>query len=436
MDAIEITDDPRRENLRDWPPEPSGGNNGSSGEDYLGRKLAILGGRPLFDEPLHVGRPNLPDRRRFDELVDCMFQHRWFTNNGPLVKIFQSRLEERLGVRHCIPICNGTIALELLYRALGFHGEVIVPSFTFIATAHALKWQEIEPVFCDLREPDLTIDPVMVERLVTPRTTGIVGVHVYGNPCDAAALDDISARLGLPVVYDAAHAFGNEVCGVPICRFGRASVLSFHATKFFSSFEGGAIATDDDELAERIRLMMNFGFAGRVRDQVDYIGTNGKMTEICAAMGLAMMERIEDLTRVNRATFEAYREALEGIAGITLVEPSPSLSKGNRQYVVIRVDEELYGLSRDELLAVLEAENVLARRYFHPGCHRMEPYAGDPRLEGLSLPLTDRVAGSVLVLPTGETVIETAARWIASTVALAGEKAGEVRTASRGGRHA
>jgi dTDP-4-amino-4,6-dideoxygalactose transaminase len=402
----------------------------------MSRTLAILGGRPLFEEPLHVGRPNLPDRKRFDELVDCMFSSRWLTNYGPLVKIFQSRLEEKLGVRHCIPLCNGTIALELAYRAIGLKGEVILPSFTFIATAHALQWQEITPVFCDIREGDFTIDPDLVEELVTEKTSGIVGVHVYGNPCDHARLGGIAAGHGLPLVYDAAHAFTNEAGGIPVCRLGDLSVLSFHATKFFSTFEGGAIATDNDELAEKIRLMMNFGFAGREKDRVDYIGTNGKMTEICAAMGLAMLERVEQLREINRVNFDSYREALSGIPGIVLHEPGPTLTNLNWQYVIISVDPEVFGLTRDGLIRVLEAENILARRYFYPGCHRMEPYRSTFPNKSRVLPITDAVSERVISLPNGEAVIPTSAGWIAGVIRLAGRDADRVRDRLKGDGHA
>lgn len=407
-----------------------------TGTVSLSRTLALLGGRPLFGEPLHVGRPNLPDRRRFGELLDCMFENRWFTNYGPLVKVLQSRLEEKLGVRHCIPLCNGTVALELAYRAMGFEGEVILPSFTFVATAHALQWQRIRPVFCDIRESDFTIDPACIPPLVGERTSGIVGVHVYGNPCDDAAIGEVASRYDLPVVYDAAHAFMNETGGSSVCRLGSMSILSFHATKFFSTFEGGAIATDDDDLAERVRLMMNFGFAGREKDRVDYVGTNGKMTEICAAMGLAMLERVEELKEINASNHAAYSEALEGIPGIRLAPPSPSLGSHNWQYAIALVDEEEYGLPRDSLVRVLEAENILARRYFHPGCHRMEPYRRDFEESGRELPVTDRLSAMVLSLPNGESVIPEAVRWIGDAIRLAGERSGEIRAKLKEGGHA
>ena len=395
-------------------------------------KLAILGGKPAFREPLHVGRPNLPDREVFHRLVDEMFNRRWFTNSGPITRQFQSELQRLLKVRHCIPICNGTIALELAVRAMDLVGEVIVPSYTFIATAHALQWQRITPVFCELRESDFTMDPDQIRRLITPRTTGIIGVHVYGNPCDHGAIEAIAREHRLKVIYDAAHAFMNEVGGVPVCDLGDMSVFSFHATKFFSTFEGGAVATNDDELAERVRLMMNFGFAGQQKDKVDYIGTNGKLTEICAAMGLAMLDRVEELREINRQNHTAYREHLSGISGIRFCDPSPGLTAQNWQYVILRVDSEAFGLTRDQLVAVLEAENVLARRYFYPGCHRMEPYLHEFPETVNRLPITDRVAESVISLPTGEAVDGSAVLRIAEVIRMAGAQAEAVRRATSG----
>ncbi len=330
------------------------------------KKPAILGGEPAFKEPLHVGRPNLPDLATFNKLVDEMFQRRWFTNFGPLAKQLQLELQNLLQVKHCIPLCNGTVALELACRAIGLTGEVIVPSYTFIATAHALKWQEITPVFCDMLESDFTIDPDKIEELITEKTTGIIGVHVYGNPCNYKAISNIAKKYNLKVIYDAAHAFTNKVKGIPICQLGDISVLSFHATKFFSTFEGGAVATDNDDLAEKIQLMMNFGFAGKEKDKVDFIGTNGKMTEICSAMGLAMLDKVEAIREVNERNFGSYRKHLSGIDGITLRYPSRDLTEQNWQYIIITIDENIFGLSRDDLIDVLNAENVLARRYFYP----------------------------------------------------------------------
>ena len=391
------------------------------------KKPAILGGEPAFKEPLHVGRPNLPDRETFDRLVDEMFERRWFTNFGPLAKQLQEELQKLLKVKHCIPLCNGTIALELACRASGLKGEVIVPSFTFIATAHALKWQEITPVFCDMRESDFTIDPEKIEELITERTTGIVGVHVYGNPCDYREIRRIAEKHNLKVVYDAAHAFTNKVNGIPICQLGDISVLSFHATKFFSTFEGGAVATDNDDLAEKIQLMMNFGFAGKEKDRVDFIGTNGKMTEICSAMGLAMLAKVESIRMINERNYHSYRKHLSGIAGVTLREPSVDLSEQNWQYVIVTVDRNVFGLSRDELITVLDAENVLARRYFYPGCHKMEPYVNAFPNKGRSLPITDRISETVISLPTGESVHDKGIETIAEVIRNAGQQSDSIR---------
>lgn len=394
----------------------------------------MLGGVPAFAQPLHVGRPNLPSRRAFLTYVDQIFDSKWLTNSGPLVRRFEEELSEFLGVRHCIPICNGTIALELATRALGFRGEVILPSFTFIASAHSLQWQEMTPVFCDIDEETLTLDPGMAEELVTPLTSGILPVHVYGNPCDTPGIESLAARHGLRVVYDAAHAFGNRTGARPIGSFGDAEVFSFHATKFFNTFEGGAVSTNDQGLADVIRLMMNFGFGGVEKDRVDHLGTNGKMTEICAAMGLAMLDCIDDIREVNRLNFEEYRRGLEEIPGLRLVTPPASLSECNWQYVVARVDAGRYGLSRDALVRVLEAENVLARRYFYPGCHRMYPYSERRHPARLPLPVTERVSAEVLSLPTGQSVGEADIRLVCSILREASARAERIRALPMEGR--
>ena len=211
--------------------------------------LAAFGGVPAFSEPLHVGRPNVGDQARFLARVEGMLNRRWFTNNGPLVVELEAKLASFLGVPHCILACNATIALQMTIRALGWKGEVIVPSFTFVATAHALAWQEVTPVFCDVDLSTHNIDPTKIEALITSRTAGIIGVHVWGRPCDVSAIDRIANANNLTVVYDAAHAFACSHRGRKIGSFGNAEVFSFHATKFFNTFEGGAITTLDDALA-------------------------------------------------------------------------------------------------------------------------------------------------------------------------------------------
>ena len=222
--------------------------------------LAVCGGEPAFQEKLFVGRPNIGDRERLLDRIGKILDTKWLSNDGPFVTEFEKRIADLVGVDHCVAMCNATIALEIAIRALGMANEVIVPSFTFIATAHALQWQEITPVFCDIDPATHTLNPDRIAELITPRTTGIIGVHTWGRPCDVNAINEIARSRGLKVLYDAAHSFGCSYRGEMIGRFGDAEVFSFHATKFFNSFEGGAVTTNDATLAAKIRLMKNFGF--------------------------------------------------------------------------------------------------------------------------------------------------------------------------------
>jgi dTDP-4-amino-4,6-dideoxygalactose transaminase len=390
--------------------------------------LAVNGGPPAFTEPLHVGRPNIGKRARLMELIEGIFDRRWLTNNGPLVQEFEKALADHLGVKHCIVMCNATVALEIAIRAAELKGEVIVPSFTFIATAHSLQWQEITPVFCDIDPATHNIDPVKVERLITPRTTGIIGVHVWGRPCDVGALQEIANSRGLRLIFDAAHAFGCSCKGQMVGGFGLAEVLSFHATKFLNTFEGGAVVTNSDELAKKIRLMKNFGFAGY--DNVIYIGTNGKMTEVSAAMGLANLESIDEFIGVNRRNYHSYRAGLEGLPGVSMVQYNEA-EKCNFQYIVAEIRPELAGVSRDDLVRVLHAENVLARKYFWPGCHRMEPYRSYFPNASLLLTETERVAARILVLPNGTAIEPEDIQTICGIIRLCIENAEALRSQAK-----
>jgi dTDP-4-amino-4,6-dideoxygalactose transaminase len=386
--------------------------------------LAILGGSPAFSEPLHVGRPNVGDWDSFLRRMRDIWDRRWFTNNGLYVREFEQKLAGVLGVKHCIPVCNGTVAMELAIRALGLRGEVIVPSFTFIATAHALQWQEITPVFCDIDRSSHNLDPKRVEQMITPRTTGIIGVHLWGRPCDVEALSALARRHHLKLLYDAAHAFGCTCRGTMLGNFGEAEVFSFHATKFFNTFEGGAVATNDDTLASKIRLMKNFGFQGY--DNVIYIGTNGKMTEISAAMGLTGLENLEESISVNRRNYCAYKRGLGDLPGLKMITYDEG-ERSNFQYVALEVDEGAAGIGRDQLLALLHAENVLARRYFFPGCHRMEPYRSLFPHAGLLLPETERLARRILSLPNGASVNTADIETICSLIRFAVKHGGDIR---------
>lgn len=387
-------------------------------------ELAIFGGQPTFEEKLHVGRPNLGDREQFLARINDMLDRRWLTNNGRFVQEFEKRVAELIGVKHCIAACNATVALELAIRAAGMKGEVIVPSFTFIATAHALQWQEIAPVFCDIDPLSHTIDPEQVERMITPRTTGIIGVHVWGHPCDTESLAEIARRHNLKLLFDAAHAFYCSHSGQMIGSFGDAEVFSFHGTKFLNSMEGGAVVTNDDDLAKKIRLMKNFGFADL--DKVVYIGTNGKMNEASAAMGLTNLESIAEFTNVNYRNYKQYQHELKDVCGVRLFTHDER-ERCNYQYVVLEIDATRAGLFRDQLLKILTLENVLARRYFYPGCHRMEPYSSYFPHAGLLLPETESLASRVLVLPTGTSVNPEQIALICGLIRLAVREAGEVQ---------
>jgi len=359
--------------------------------------LAINGAPPAFEQQLHVGRPNIGSREVFMKYVDDIFERRWLTNDGPLVHQLEQRVAELHGVKHCVAMCNGTVALEIAIRALGLEGEVIVPSYTFIATAHALHWQAITPVFADIDPVTHNLDPAAVRRMITPRTTGIIGLHLWGRGAPVDELQAIADEHGFKLMFDAAHAFGCSYRGKMVGNFGACEVLSFHATKFFNTFEGGAVVTNDDELAETMRLMRNFGFSGL--DNVIHPGTNGKMIEVAAAMGLVNLDTIDEVISVNRRNYQAYREALFNLPGISLLAFDES-ERNNYQYVVTEVAEDC-PVSRDHIINALHAENIRARKYFWPGCHKMQPYRELYPHAGLLLPNTEKVAASVVVLPTG-----------------------------------
>jgi dTDP-4-amino-4,6-dideoxygalactose transaminase len=374
--------------------------------------LAINGAEPAFALPLHVGHPNIGCRETFLKYVEEIFDSRWLTNNGQLVRKIEQRVADYHGVKHCVAMCNGTVALEIAIRALELQGEVIIPSYTFIATAHALHWQAITPVFADIDPITHNLDPEAVRRMITPRTTGIIGVHLWSRPAPVEALQTIADEHGLKLMFDAAHAFGCSYKGTMIGNFGACEVLSFHATKFFNTFEGGAVLTNDDTLAEAMRLMRNFGFAGL--DNVIHPGTNGKMIEVAAAMGLVNLDAVESVIEANRRNYQVYCEELSDLPGISLMTYDES-ERNNFQYVIMEVGEGC-PVSRNEIVRALRAENVLARRYFWPGCHNMKPFKELFPHAGLVLPNTQQVADRVVVLPTGTTMDADKIRTVVSVI--------------------
>jgi dTDP-4-amino-4,6-dideoxygalactose transaminase len=386
--------------------------------------LGIFGGTPIFQQPLHVGRPNVGDVDRFMQRVRDALDRCWLTNDGPLVREFEQQVAQEHQVNHCVAMANGTNALEIACRALNITGEVILPAFTFVATAHALKWQGLTPVFCDVAPNSFHLDPARVEELITPQTSAIMGVHVWGEPCEIDALVKIAQKHNLKIVFDAAHAFGCSHAGQPIGCFGDAEILSFHGTKFVNSFEGGCILTNSDELAQQARLMRNFGFFGN--DNVVALGTNAKMNEISAAMGLTSIESAAEFIDRNRAIYDQYRNGLQSVPGIDVFGFNENEAR-NFQYVVVQVGPQ-FKVTRDELIQVLEGEGVLARRYFYPGCHRMEPYVSELTDKVCArLSNTEKVCEQVMLLPTGTQLNPAEAAQIAVTIRFIQENVSAIK---------
>ena len=356
--------------------------------------------------------------------INDMLDRRWLSNDGPFAQEFEQRLAAMIGVKHCIAVCNATIGLEIAIRAAGLSGEVVIPSYTFIATAHALQWHGLTPVFCDVDPKTHNLDPDQVAKSITPRTTAILGVHVWGRPCAVEALTDIAHRHNVALMFDAAHAFGCASNGRMIGSFGDAEIFSFHATKFLNTFEGGAIMTDNDALAAKMRLMKNFGFAGV--DSVVSLGTNGKMSEVSAAMGLTGLESLDEFIAVNYANYLAYRRELAGLPGVEVIRYDEA-EKNNYQYVVVEVGAARAGIHRDQVVEILWAENIRARRYFYPGCHQMEPYRTLFPYAGRGLPHTEKLTQECLILPTGTAVETDDAVTISRLIRMIVENAPSVR---------
>ena len=347
-----------------------------------------------FADPLHVGRPVVGDQPLFLQHINSMLERQWFTNNGPLLLQLESEVARYLGVRHVVAVHNATIALMVAAKALELTGEVIMPSFTFIATAHAMAWQGLTPVFVDVDEASGLIDPAKIEAAITPRTSAILGVHLWGKACNVAALEALAHKHGLQLFFDAAHAFGAGHQGTMIGNFGRLECFSLHSTKVFHSLEGGLITTNEDSLAARLRLLRNFGITGE--DQCAGVGINAKMTEASAAMGLANLSKLDSIIQTNKDCWQEYFACLQDIEGLECIHYEDS-ERHNYHYVLLRIDEARFGLSRDALHDLLKSKNILSRRYFTPGCHRLPPYNEQP----LCLAHSEAWSNQCLVLPSG-----------------------------------
>lgn len=365
---------------------------------------ALFGGTPSFAQPLHVGQLNLPQWDQIEVTFRGIFERQWYTNHGPLAREFDIAFARHLGVKHAITVNNGTVALMVAARALGFdQGEVIVPSFTFPATVQALSWAGLTPIFCDVSPETHTLTAEQVRPLITPSTVAIAGVHLWGQPCDPEALAALAEEFGLALLFDAAHAVGCTHHGRPLGQFGDMATFSFHATKIVNAAEGGCIATNDDELAARAKTIRSF-HPGEQYAPVD-TRINGKMSEAQAGLALLSLAELESNIAANRQRHMTYQQRLGELPGLRLLTPATH-DTSNYQYVTVVIDGERAGLCRDQLARLLDAENIICRRYFEPGTHRLPPYRDDPALRVLSLPVTERLCRDVLVFPNGTPMTE------------------------------
>lgn len=385
------------------------------------RELALLGGRPLFAEMLHVGRPSVLDAEAVYARVREAVERRWLSNDGPLVTQLEIECARFLGVKHCLAVANATVGLQLLLQACGVRGRrVILPAWTFIGTAHAVQWEGGLPVFCDVLEDRHTLDPQAVRRVMDAGVGAILGVHLWGGACEIEELQRIAAEYRVPLLFDAAHALGSTYREHRIGRYGAAEVFSLHATKAINGLEGGLVTTEDDALAARIRASRNYGFEGR--DVVGGLGVNAKMNEFSAAMALANLGRYQTISSHNRALLAAYGEALRP-AGVQLMDIGDA---GQSHHYAVLDLGATSPVERDLVLEVLYAENVQARRYFWPGCHRSPPYAAQPQPV---LPVTERLSRRVLQLPTGTQLTASDATAIGALIALCIRDAAALRAA-------
>jgi dTDP-4-amino-4,6-dideoxygalactose transaminase len=371
-------------------------------------------------DPIYVTRPYLPPLEEFVASLREIWDSRILTNEGPFHKKFEAALAEYLGVGHISLFTNGTLALVTALQTLRITGEVITTPFSFVATTHALHWNGITPVFCDIEPDTFNLDPEKIEAAITPKTTAILPVHIYGNPCNVDRIRQIADTYGLKVIYDAAHTFGVRVGGRSLADFGDLSVLSFHATKVFTTFEGGAIISRNCETARRIRFLKNFGFS----DEVTVVGPgiNAKMTEFQAALGLIQLKYVEDAVEARRRIAEQYRGLLGDTPGIRCLHELPGVQH-NYAYFPVLIDKDIFGRSRDAVYQEFKQHGIHTRRYFYPPISHFPTYSGLPSAAPDNLPVTEQVTERILCLPIyAELGPETAVRIAREIENMAGRK--------------
>lgn len=349
-----------------------------------------------MENKINVTSPLLPSLEEFIPLLEDIWKRKWLTNQGYYHEQLEKALCDYLEVPFLSLFTNGTLPLITALQALNIKGEVITTPYSFVATTHSLWWNGITPVFVDIDPKTGNIDPDKIEAAITPQTTAIMPVHVYGNPCDVHKIDTIATKYGLKVIYDAAHAFGVKQDGISILKYGDMSTLSFHATKVFNTIEGGALICHDAETKKHIDYLKNFGF----EDETTVVapGINGKMDEIRAAYGLINLKQINEVISNRETIVNQYRKGLASILGISFLNDMPSVQH-NYAYFPIYIDEKNYGMSRDKLYEKLKSQNIISRRYFYPLISTFSTYKGLPSAHTRNLPIATKIADSVICLP-------------------------------------
>ncbi len=349
-----------------------------------------------LDQPTFVTKPSLPDLDEFIPYLKEIWRNKILTNNGPFHQQLEKELSDFLGVKYVSLFANGTLALVTALQVLRVTGEVITTPYSFVATTHSLWWNNINPVFVDIEPEFCNLDPERIEVAITPKTTAILPVHVYGNPCKVERIQEIADIYGLKVIYDAAHAFGVQYRGKSICDFGDLSVLSFHATKVFNTMEGGAIICHDAASKKRIDYLKNFGFAGETKVMAP--GINSKMNEMQAALGLLQLKHYDDNEQKRKAVAEMYRQGLSQVKGIAIM-PEPINTITNHSYFTIFVNERDYGLSRDHLYEKLKQNGIFGRRYFYPLISQFPMYKSLDSATPNNLIVASRMSNEIICLP-------------------------------------
>lgn len=350
-----------------------------------------------FDKMIFVTRPVFPTIEEVTEKLKDIWAAKWLTNNGPQHTMLEQELKAFLKVPYLSLFNNGTIALMVACQSLRLSGQVITTPFTFAATPHVLSWNNIEPIFCDVDAETMNLDADKIESMITPKTTAIMPVHVFGIPCDVEKIQDVADRYGLRVVYDAAHTFGVEIGGQGIGTFGDISMLSFHATKLYHTVEGGALVLKNEHVKQRIDLLKNFGIKNE--EEVVMPGINGKLDEVRAAIGRIMLNYVEGERLKRKRLHEVYNEELADVEGLTLMPKVADNVKLNYQYYVVRIDEKVFGRSRDYVYGAFKTFNVYTRKYFHPLCSEFTCYRQLNSLSPANLPVANVIAQQVLSLP-------------------------------------